>query len=118
VSAAAGLLVTGCRSDERRVVVHEPAATYSPTGPVVVTAEPPPPRHETVGCADRPAGLGPRLLVLRKQSLDMDPGTLGSPATSHGNLCARTLGPAWKWLGVDPWLLGMTADDVRRIRTP
>lgn len=50
ISAVAALLAVGCRSHSRTVVVQQPVA-YAPTGPVVVTAEPPPPRSEVKGVA-------------------------------------------------------------------
>jgi hypothetical protein len=50
MSVAAGLLAAGCYTHERHVVVRQPVA-YPPTGQVVVSSEPPPPRHEVVGVA-------------------------------------------------------------------
>ena len=49
MSVATGLLAADCYSHERHVVVRQPV--YAPTGPVVVTSEPPPPRHEVVDVA-------------------------------------------------------------------
>ena len=50
ILTAMGLLAGGCYS--HRVVVHETAA--APAGEVVVTAEPPPVRHEVIGVAPSP----------------------------------------------------------------
>ena len=49
IIGVAALLGTGCYTHTRRVVVREPVV--APTGPVVVSSEPPPPRHEVVGVA-------------------------------------------------------------------
>jgi hypothetical protein len=45
------LLLSGCVSHHKRVVVvHEPVATV-PSGDVIVTTEPPAPRREVIGVA-------------------------------------------------------------------
>lgn len=47
IATLAGSLVTGCYSHR----AYEPVVTTSPTGEVLVTQEPPPPRQEVIGVA-------------------------------------------------------------------
>src|SRR5882724_10811369 len=48
IAAVAGFLASGCFT--QREVVRAPVA-IAPTGPIVVSSEPPPPRQEVVGVA-------------------------------------------------------------------